>query len=175
MTDTNGCTNTLIQPSVVQVDALIIDFTVDVVDGCDPVDVQFTDMSFSPDPGSDPIVSWQWDFGNGNTFIGEFPPIETYNIGTYDVMLTVTTANGCSLDTILINYIEVGTIDAVDFSIAPIVQCAKSDVDFTNLSVISAPNDPSEVTYEWDFGDGGNSMLENPTSVSYTHLRAHET
>ncbi len=163
MTDTNGCTNTLIQPSVIQVDALIIDFTADVVDGCDPVDVQFTDMSFSPDPGSDPIVSWQWDFGNGNTFIGEFPPIETYNIGTYDVMLTVTTANGCSLDTILINYIEVGTIDAVDFSIAPIVQCAKSDVEFTNLSVISAPNDPSEITYEWDFGDGGTSTLENPT------------
>ena len=36
-------------------------------------------------------------------------------------------------------------------------------VSFTNLSVISAPHLPSEVTYNWDFGDGGTSTQENPT------------
>ena len=32
------------------------------------------------------------------------------------------------------------------------------------------------INWQWDFGDGGSSNLQNPNyAVSYTHLRAHET
>ncbi len=59
-------------------------------------------------------------------------------------------------------YIQVGEIDLVDFSIDESPECAKTNIDFTNLSVISVPHEEDEITYSWDFGDGGTSTQENP-------------
>lgn len=163
MLDNFGCSNTISIAGMISVEALEVGFMADVVEGCDPLSVQFTDTSIVPNPAQDPIVSWSWDFGNGNTFIGQNPPVEIYSVGTYDVNLSITTANGCSADTTFIEYIQVGSIDLVDFSVDPTIECAKTDIDFTDLSVISVPFDPGEVEYAWDFGDGGTSTLQNPT------------
>ena len=138
-----------------------VDFDGDTLSGCDPLVMQFSDLSISPDP-SNPIIDWQWDFGDGTTFNGQTPPPHTYNIGQYNVTLTITLQNGCTNTITKQNFIEVGAIDLVDFSMFPINACAKTDVTFTNLSVISTPHDPSEVEYLWDFGDGGSDIDENP-------------
>jgi len=163
MLDNFGCSNIVSVPGMISVEALQVGFMADVTEGCDPLSVQFTDTSIVPNPVQDPIVSWSWDFGNGNTFIGQNPPVEIYTVGTYDVNLTITTANGCTADTTYIEYIQVGSIDLVDFSVAPTIECAKTDIDFTDLTVISAPYNPGEIEYSWDFGDGGTSTLQNPT------------
>ncbi len=53
--------------------------------------VTFTDMS-GPDTNT-----WNWNFGDGTTFVGKTPPPKTYNAsGTYSVTLTVN--NGFNTD-----------------------------------------------------------------------------
>lgn len=42
-------------------------------------------------------VSWEWDFGNGNTAIGIANPVTFYQeLGTYEISLTVTNSDGCT-------------------------------------------------------------------------------
>jgi len=163
MTNASGCVGTFSTVAVNMV-APIAGFTSDVVDGCDPLSVQFTDAS---NGNGQTINSWTWIFGDGSpNFTGQNPPVHVYNLGVYDVTLVVSTTQGC-IDTITIDeYIEVGHIDLVDFDIDESPQCAKTNIDFINQSVILAPHDPADVTYYWDFGDGGNSTVEDP-SYSY--------
>lgn len=158
MTGANGCQGSTTLWNLINLTPPSATFFADVTEGCDPLDVQFTSTSVS----SDPIVSWQWDFGDGTTFNGQNPPLHTYPIGVYDVSLTITTQSGCVGTDTLEEYIQVGHIDLVNFSIDATPECAKTNIDFTNLSVISAPHDPADVTYAWDFGDGGSSTQENP-------------
>ncbi len=156
MTNANGCTG-VFSTVAVTMTAPNAAFTSDVVDGCDPLSVQFTDASTA----SNPITSWLWNFGDGTTFNGQNPPVHVYPIGVYDVFLVVS-AGGC-IDTVYMDeYIEVGHIDLVDFSIDATPECAKQNIDFTNLSQVLTPHDPDEVTYFWDFGDGGTSTEESP-------------
>jgi len=156
-----SCIGDTIVTNAIIVGLPFVDFEGDSLSGCDPLVMQFSDLSLSVDP-TNPIVDWQWDFGDGTTYNGQSPPAHTYNIGQYNVTLTVTLQNGCTNTITKQNYIEVGAIDLVDFSMFPINTCAKTDVTFTNLSVISTPHDPNEVEYLWDFGDGGTDINENP-------------
>jgi gliding motility-associated-like protein len=158
MTGANGCTGSYTLVNSVQLSPPIASFTADVTEGCDPLDVQFTSTSTS----SNPIVTWLWNFGDGTTFNGQNPPAHAYQMGVYDVSLTVVTQNGCIGTDTLEEYIQVGHIDAVNFSIDQTPECAKTNIDFTNLSVILAPHDSTEVSYFWDFGDGGTSTAEDP-------------
>ena len=58
---------------------------------------QFTDSS-NP-PGSDHIISWNWDFGDLTTPSGVTSPSHTYaDTGAYTAKLTVTTNIGCSAE-----------------------------------------------------------------------------
>ncbi|MCC6703012.1 MAG: PKD domain-containing protein [Fluviicola sp.] len=158
MTGTNGCQASVSVPSVT-LSSPIANFSSDVQQGCAPLSVQFTESSTSPDP----IVTWVWIYGDGQTFTGQTPPVHDYSVGVYDVSLVVITQNGCIDTTTLQDYIQVGEIDLVNFSIDATPQCAKTPIDFTDLSIITAPHTPNEVTYNWDFGDGGSSTLQNPT------------
>jgi PKD repeat protein len=62
------------------------DFSADVFDCCDPLEVQFTDLSTA---GDNPIVSWYWEFGDGYTSTDPNPS-HIYDDGVYTVSLTVT-------------------------------------------------------------------------------------
>ena len=163
MTDLNGCINDTTITDMISVGPPISDFISDKIDGCAPVAIQFTDLSTSPNPLADPIVSWLWTFGDGGTFNGQIPPAHSYGIGTFDVSLKITTQTGCTVTTSKTKFIQVGMIDQVDFSLFPINECAKKDITFTDLSTISTPHDPSEVLYNWDFGDHGTSTEKDPT------------
>jgi len=163
LTDDNGCTGSQTYNNIVTVSGLIVGFEADILEGCEILEVNFTENAVSPNPVADPITSWEWDFGNGNVFNGQTPPTQFYSEGLYDVTLTVTTANGCSQTLTLAEYIQVGIPPIVDFSFTPLTECAKEDFDFTNLTVITVPFDPSEIDYSWDFGDSGTSTEENPT------------
>ena len=158
----SGCSSSTVLNNMIVVGPPTADFSSDLLNGCAPLSVQFTDLSFSVNPIADPIISWLWDFGDGTTFSGQNPPAHVYGIGTYSVSLTITTSNGCSVTKTIVNAIEVGMIDLVDFSLFPIIECAKHDITFTDLSVISTPHTADEVTYDWSFGDGGTSTLQNP-------------
>ncbi|MBI5091281.1 MAG: PKD domain-containing protein [Candidatus Hydrogenedentes bacterium] len=67
------------------------DFTAVPTSGAFPLDVQFTDTST---PGTSPITSWAWVFGDGGASTAQ-DPLHTYTEqGTYNVQLTVHTSGG---------------------------------------------------------------------------------
>ncbi|WP_343637487.1 PKD domain-containing protein [Fluviicola sp.] len=162
MTGANGC------PGSVSINAVtltppVASFTSTDTAGCEPLTVTFSDNSSA----SIPITNWLWTFGDGTTFVGQNPPPHTYNLGVYDVSLTITTSTGCQGTTTIPAYIEVGKVDLVAFTLDQSPECAKRSVHFHNQSVVLTPHTSTEVTYLWNFGDGGTSTLENPDH-SYT-------
>lgn len=163
MTGTNGCSDSVTISNLITLSDPVAQFTSLPTSGCAPLSVQFTDASISPNPASNPITSWLWNFGDGTTFNGQNPPAHAYAVGVYDVSLTITTSSGCAATVTLPQHVQVGFIDQINFTVEPTIQCAKADVDFTNTTVILAPHTPNEVTYFWDFGDDQTSTEPNPT------------
>lgn len=127
--------------------------------GTDSLSVQFIDQS-----GGD-IISWAWDFGDGNTS-NEANPIHTYvEPGIYVCSLTITTSDGCTSTaggTILVegppNPFECAALFWFDYNPA--------DPYTFNFQDLSAGNPTS---WFWDFGDGNTSTEQNPT---HTYLQA---
>ncbi len=107
-------------------------------------------------------VSYEWDFGDGNTSTEENPQ-HIYNVGTdqsFDITLTTTFDDGNSITTDS----ETKTINVMvcnaDFSFTPDSACSGSVISFTNESEFSG-----SMSYEWDFGDGNTSTEENPQHI----------
>jgi PKD repeat protein len=68
-------------------------FTLDTTAGTAPLPVQFTDASL---PGSAPILTWAWDFGDGRRSFLPSPAHTFLCPGDFTVSLTVVTAAGQS-------------------------------------------------------------------------------
>jgi PKD repeat protein len=112
--------------------------------------VTFTDQS------SANITTWAWDFGDGGVSASQNPS-HTYAVGgAYNVCLTVTdacsTATSCSIVDLC-----VPTNESISYIAGPVL-----DVDFTGTA------DPSVNVWNWTFGDGGTSTLQNPTHTYAT-------
>ena len=90
--------------------------------GFSPLLVNF-DGSGSVDPDGN-IVSYSWDFGDGNTGTGATPSYTYHNAGTYTAILTVTDDNGDS-DNTPINI----TVNPANVSITSSSQVSASDDD----------------------------------------------
>jgi len=99
--------------SVTEIQSPTANFTADPQMGTVPVEVQFTDISVQ---GTNPITSWDWDFGDGGTST-EQSPLHNYSIaGNFTVTLTV--SDGSLSDTEQkTNYITVYNTLQVDAGI----------------------------------------------------------
>jgi len=84
----------------------IAEFSAAPVSGEAPLSVQFTDTST---PGTSPIASWSWDFGDGQTSFDQHPLHIYTEVGTYTVSLSVTSDVGTNALT-KVDYIT--TIDS---------------------------------------------------------------
>ena len=158
-TSSAGCSGTQTLQDYIEMTPVEAGFFALDTGGCAPFTVQFIDTSVTP---SNPIVSWQWNFGNGQTFNGQNPPPQTYGVGVYNVSLIITTASGCTNTIIKTPYVTVGSIDSVDFSWDPNITCANTDVEFESEFYISVPYDSTEISYLWDFSQGISSQ-DDPT------------
>ncbi|HOK90731.1 MAG TPA: PKD domain-containing protein, partial [Candidatus Hydrogenedentes bacterium] len=119
--------------------------------------VYFGDQSL---PGSLPIQSWLWDFGDGQTSTLQSPS-HTYNTaGTYTVTLTVSTGAG-SDNEVKSNFITVNapTPPTADFDAWPLAARVGIPVQFYDLS--TAGSRPI-TAWQWDFGDGETSTDRSP-------------
>lgn len=164
MTTAAGCIGTTTLNDYITVTDVIADFSADITGGCDPLIVNFSDLSVDPNTAN-PITSWSWNFGGGtpNTFNGQTPPPITYQIGLFDVSLTVTTQSGCVGTMTMTDYITVGHINSLSFAVDTLVNCIKTDFEFTStVSTTPSNPNPSELTYFWDFTDG-TSTEDDPT------------
>ncbi|MGV6859045.1 MAG: PKD domain-containing protein [bacterium] len=131
------------------------------VAGPGPLDVAFN-ATGSTDPDND-IVSYDWDFGDGDTDSGDLTAHTFTAPGVYTVTLTVTDAgNNVITKTVEITVNE-NEIPQPVIAFAPSITEEPLAVDFSAINSIDP--DGEIATYEWDFGDGNTS-----TDPDATHL-----
>ncbi|MEM6267820.1 MAG: PKD domain-containing protein [Bacteroidota bacterium] len=121
--------------------------------------INFSDNSTS----TLPIISWQWDFGDGN-FSSAQNPSHTYTqSGLFGPCLFIETIDSCFsiyCDSIFIQ-VGGGNTCQAQFTRAPV---SAAGYQFTSTSTASNP-----ITgYLWDFGDGTFSNLPNPAHAYAT-------
>jgi gliding motility-associated-like protein len=146
----------------------VANFNVDKTTGCYPTTVNFTNIS---DPGTGAtIVSWIWDFGDGNLDSTNYNPSHFYHTGgTIPIILAVKNNFGCN------GKAQVKTVSGAitltngvfpDFSTAVNTNCVLPvSATFTNQTV-----GPPVLSYTWDFGDG--SPLDPTTSPTHNFAAA---
>jgi len=110
--------------------------------------VTFTDQStFSP-------TSWDWDFGDLTPHNSTQNATHTYtNPGVFNVTLTVSNDGGS--DSITHQQTVLGSV-AANFTSYVITGIYPMYLQFTDTSLYAT-------NYQWDFGDGNTSTLQNPS------------
>ncbi|MFT5309394.1 MAG: gliding motility-associated-like protein [Bacteroidia bacterium] len=108
-----------------------------------------------------PPFEFMWQFGDGGSSIEQSPSHLYGGTGTYNASVEVTDTFGCSaicevdVEVVLPPYVYAG------FIIDTVYLCGSTTVVFTDTTV------GNPIAWEWNFGDGANSDLQNP-SHSYT-------
>jgi gliding motility-associated-like protein len=150
----SGCMSRVTKKDFVCIQSFDAEIGADVVSGCAPLTVNFTDAT----QVAQQIVDCKWNFGlaPGVSSNDCDPPAVTYNTpGNYNVWLRVQTADGC-FDTVR-RTISVTPKPTADFVANPLTNCIKKPTVFTCLC-------SGGTTYNWDFGAGtSTSTLQNPT------------
>ncbi|NOT49750.1 MAG: PKD domain-containing protein [Chitinophagaceae bacterium] len=157
-TDVNNCTNTVTRTNYIRINGPVADFSATNTNGCVGLLTTFNDASTGD--GTNGLANWQWDFGDGTIQNFSGPPFtHTYNMaGTFSVKLVVTDAAGCQDSLTRVNII-ITTDPVPDFISADTLTCPGATVTFTNASVAAG------FSSNWDFGDGGTSIITSPTHV----------
>jgi PKD repeat protein len=106
--------------------------------------------SFDPDGGA--IVSYNWDFGDGNTDTGVSPTHTYASVGSYTVTLAVVDDEGA------VSAPEMATAN-IDVNQAPTADPNGPYSGVVGVNVMfdgtgSSDPDGNIVSYDWDFGDG---------------------
>lgn len=113
----------------------------------------FTDSSFVNDNSN--IISWQWDFGDANTSSTQHPSNLYLSDGIYPVQLIIETDSGC-FNSITHN-VQVYSLPNPDLSSPNL--CSNTNLQFTD---ISNSNDGNIINWQWNFGNGDTSSIQNP-------------
>ena len=118
------------------------------------------DGTASSDPDGT-IVSYDWDFGDGNTGSGE-TPTHTYNAdGNFSVTLTVTDDAGDTGTDSSTATIGLGNQPPVADANGPYSGTVGDAITFDGTG--SNDQDGSIASYSWDFGDGSTGSGPSPT------------
>ncbi|PWT98041.1 MAG: hypothetical protein C5B52_12765 [Bacteroidetes bacterium] len=135
----------------------VANFNADITTGCNPVTVNFTDLSTS---AAGAINKWEWDFGDGGTSNLQNPQ-HTYTVsGYFSVSLKVTSVNGCTGIHNVSRYIRVVSGITPDFE-APVPNTCKPPF---NVTINNQTSGPGTLNYTWDLGNGTTSNAINPTA-----------
>src|SRR5688572_4115102 len=150
----SGVTDTLFATNYIHVlDDPIADFTASPLTACAGNNsISFTNLSqFSN--------NYIWDFGDG-TFSTQLNPFHTYtSAGTYNIKLIAKNPFGCSNIKIKNNYITINSNSPAAFTVNQQSSCDPLQV--FNFNATS----PGSTAWEWDFGDGATSNIQNPSHV----------
>lgn len=114
--------------------------------------------------GTGNIVSWRYDFGDGNTLVRNTNTNFYHRYaaaGTYTISLVVVSDKGCFSDTVrkTVTIVSKPTV-SFNFSGTP---CTGSVISFT-----SSYTGPTPANWYWNFGDG--QFINIPTGNTSTHI-----
>lgn len=126
-----------------------------------------TAVAFDGTGSTDPdgtIVSYAWDFGDGNTGTGSATSHTYLAAGIYNVALTVTDDGGLTnTATTTANIGEVINQPPVANANGPYAGTVNLPVAFDSTG--SGDPDGTIVAYDWDFGDGNTGTGPNPIHI----------
>lgn len=150
--DVNGCVNTKTVANYITVNGPLANFSSDL-GNCIDKQVNFSDLSAT---NGVPITEWNWDFGDGTQQTFTSPPFShTYSqTGSYTVTLTVKNSENCE-NKFWINNVVLITDPLAGFR-SDTFYCPSAPLQFVDTSI------GLRLKYDWDFGDGGTSTLQNP-------------
>ena len=159
VTTNNGCTSTITYPIVVNptANAVFIYTTV-----CQGTVTQFTDQSTVGNGNT--ITGWAWDF-NADGITDDMNQNPTYVFptpGSFIVMLTVTTNNGCQGQ--IVNQVTVNPNPVAAFTQTNV--CLGTVMQFTDASTITNGN--TITSWSWDFENNG-SIDDNSQNPTYNY------
>jgi len=140
-----------------------IDFDINIQKGCFPLEVT---LSAKQAPENSTIVSYAWDFGDGNTNVNKNAAVKhTYNAAQQPtVSLTITDNFGCYNTLEKPKAVNVLPGIKIDFAADKQVLCKVSDpIQFTNNTT-----GPGTLDYRWDFGNGNTSTEKAPSYIFNT-------
>ncbi|HSU27892.1 MAG TPA: PKD domain-containing protein [Chitinophagaceae bacterium] len=156
VTNDKGCIKTLNKPNFINpTQGVVAGFTNTQPVVCSPPSsITFTNNSTGPG-----ILTYDWNFGDGNTSTAQ-NPVHAYNSsGSYNVTLIVSSSSGCVDTAKTTTPIIIGGITTSFSSLDSV--CVNSSISFTNTS------NPTPSSSSWNFGDGWTDP--NPsTSHVYT-------
>jgi PKD repeat protein/subtilisin-like proprotein convertase family protein len=147
ITDANDCQE-IFEFEVENLTSPIALFESDLLEGCAPFEVQFTNLT----NGDYDNLSWTFEGGSPNNSAVENPSVTYNQAGSYFVRLIA--SNTLTADTIIQeNYIEVSEVPTTAF-----------DIINTGNYIFSFENNTTNAdSYFWDFGNGSTSTEENPS------------
>src|SRR5690606_4705356 len=105
---------------------------------------------------NEPIATYHWDFGDGNSSSAIKPTHIYITPGTFDVTLTITTGSGCTKTTTFKEAVRAGIKPGANFTVGSSNVCAFQPVSFTDLSTGESDQ------WLWDFGDGTTGVAQHP-------------
>ena len=150
VTNDVGCTDTMVIPTTINPIPLAGFIA---PNGCAGAPLAVVDTSTVV---NDVITQWEWDLGNGDTVFGNPPAISYDSAGSYQIILTATTSNGCS-DTVQ-HFTQILPSPIISFSLSN--TCAGNQTQFQGNTFIPAP---ATITAQgWNFGDSTTSSSFNP-------------
>ena len=103
------------------------------------------------------IISYSWDFGDGNTSTAQNPTHNYLSYGTYNVRLIVQSNDQCNSKDTITKIVHVAAKPVANFT--SVNGCYTQPFQFTNTSTIAAGN---ITNWHWNFGDGNTSSLQHP-------------
>ena len=116
-----------------------------------------------PNPISDSIVSWNWNFGTGDRDVGDSATYCYKNKGHFSPSLIAKSIHGC-IDTLL---------KPLFINLYPKPVASFNIINRTDLSVyeptaiLQNASSPNTVKWWWDFGDGTKDSVKNPPPHKY--------
>lgn len=144
--------------SIVELQSVTAEFSGTPLTGYGSLNVTFTDLSTGDGAA---VVGWQWTFGDGDTDTAQNPTHMYASPGTYTVTLEVNDGGSLTDTETKVAYVVVDTPTvSAEFSGTPLLGTSTLNVAFTDLSTDTGT---TIVDWLWDFGDGDNSALQNPT------------
>ena len=150
---TNDCSNAQTTETITVLTQPTVEFTADKTAICDGGLVKFRNTSKN-------AIGYAWDFGDGTTSFA-FEPEHVYTGAgqNFTVKLTTTNALGCTNTLILTDYIKIAPELKSIFTVLPGNELSIPNFTFSfrDASLNGAGS------WEWNFGDGTVSTLQNPT------------
>jgi gliding motility-associated-like protein len=153
VTDSYGCKDSLTRPGYVSITNPAAKFTASDTAFCPSLPITFTNTSQGAN------ATYKWSFGDGTTS-STYSPVHAFvNPGSYKVTMVMVDVNGCTASdstTVSVYSAKADFVMSDSFS-----TCPPLVVNITNKS-------SNYIDLNWDFGDGGNSQLTDPSHI-YTY------